>query len=101
MTKNSEVLESEKCDRICAGRTSGKFCGGDINMSAFEIEHEHIEIIAATSGNVGCYKDASSSRAMNEEAKYVTGDMPNEVSVWEEYQYLKATPRFDSTCAIG
>ncbi|CAN0526645.1 unnamed protein product [Scytosiphon promiscuus] len=86
LMKNGGKLATHECDMPCAGTTSGELCGGEFKMSAYEIEHEHDEtaIDATTPGYVGCYKDDASSRALNEEGKYVPGDMTNEVSLWQK-----------------
>lgn len=82
--KNGGVLEVGECDMPCAGTTSGEICGGEFKMSAYQIKLEDDEaaIDAATPRYVGCYKDDSSSRAMDEEGKFAPGKMTNEVSLW-------------------
>lgn len=74
LTRNGEVLDSDECDMLCGGTTTGELCGGDFKMSAYEMEHDDY------SGYMGCYKDGS-ERAMNAEGKYAPGDMTNQVSL--------------------
>ncbi|CAM9274851.1 unnamed protein product [Laminaria digitata] len=119
LTKNGDMLAIEECDFLCAGTTSGEFCGGRNKLTAYEIAEEVAptpapllivaptpapteEVVPSGPEYIGCYEDGR-VRAMNAEGKYTNGAMTNEAcaAFCGENGHGFAGTQFSSECWCG